>query len=1013
MCGICGIINFDGRPVAEPQLMAMLERMRHRGPDDEGLYRDGACGLGHVRLSILDLSVAGHQPMFSDDGRYVLVYNGEVFNYLELRQELEPHFTFTTQTDTEVVLNAYRRWGEQCLERFNGMFALAIYDTQEKTFFLARDRFGIKPLYYHLDNRRCVFASEIPPLLSVMDGQPEPDEQSIYDFLVYNRTNHTARTFFKGIKKLQHGSTMKIRGRQVSGRTWYRIADRMATEQPLVTVEEFREKLTQAVGLRLRSDVPVGSCLSGGLDSSSLVSIILSHYQKTDLNTFSAVYGQGQHGDESGFIDEYRTLVPHMHFTRPSAESFTHDLETFVTVMEEPVPSTSEYAEFKVFELAKPQVTVVLNGQGADEQMAGYPYFAGFLYKELLRNFHWSSLLREVSHDYRNHRNWQGLEYLAYFLLPTQAKDALHTLRCGFASRDFLRRYRGDNSFLERLYGSPSLHQALMNHFEYKFEHHLIWGDRSSMWFSLEARFPFLDYQFAEMAFRLRNHQILAQGTTKVVLREAMAGLVPEKILARQDKIGYETPEDAWFREPCLREVVQDILHSSRFAQRGYAAAGPVRTLYAQHLAGHKNAAQQIWKCVNLELWFRRFIDQHHLPASGPACSSRRNILYLTHMYNSFEKDQIEYMARFFNQVFVLVRYKPIAELAAVLPLASLRSHRKNMAIDLAGLPDNVTVIPVPLWYLPTDTGYWQLGERHFRAVDRIIRERNLQFDLVHAHFAWTAGYTAVRVKEKYHVPAIVTGHGMDVYDQPFRSPTWRRKIVDVFKRADGIITVSRDNQACLEKLGITREVIVIPNGFRGELFFPKAQEECRRRLALPFGKKIILTVGSLSTVKGHCYLVEAMAQVAPSYPEADCYIVGEGELRGQLERQIAALGLAGRVRLAGAKPHTEINDWMNACDVFVLPSLTEGLPVVQIEAMACGKPVVATRNKGSTELIASDEMGMLCTVADARDLGQALQAALEKTWDRDRIIARSQPYRMETVTQRILALYQEKIPAL
>ncbi len=210
MCGICGIINFNNKPVSSEEIQVMMDKMKHRGPDDEGIFIDKDIGLGHVRLSIIDLSSAGHQHMFSDDGRYVIVYNGEVYNYIELRQELSSKFTFKTKTDTEVVLNAYRHWGEECLDHFNGMFAFVIYDRKKKAHFAARDRYGIKPFYYYHDQGRFIFASEIIPILSFWGKSPEPDDRSIFDYLVYNRTDQTERTFFKNIKKLQHAHTTDL-----------------------------------------------------------------------------------------------------------------------------------------------------------------------------------------------------------------------------------------------------------------------------------------------------------------------------------------------------------------------------------------------------------------------------------------------------------------------------------------------------------------------------------------------------------------------------------------------------------------------------------------------------------------------------------------------------------------------------------------------------------------------------------------------------------------------------------
>ena len=297
MCGVCGIVNFISKPVSEKEIRSMMSKLTHRGPDDEGVFLEENIGFGHHRLSIIDLSSDGHQPMFSDDYRYVVVFNGELYNYIELRKELSSRFTFRTKTDTEVLINAYRYWNKHCLDHFNGMFAFAIYDRHEHSLFIARDRFGIKPLYYYLDQERFVFASEIAAILSILNKTPRPDNSNIFDYLMFNRTDQNDSTFFRGIKKLQHGHFIDILNKKVNISRWYTLEEKVA--DPFSTSYEFKETLSSSIGLRLRSDVPVGVCLSGGLDSSSIVSILLSDYQKKDLKTFSAVFPTSESIDES------------------------------------------------------------------------------------------------------------------------------------------------------------------------------------------------------------------------------------------------------------------------------------------------------------------------------------------------------------------------------------------------------------------------------------------------------------------------------------------------------------------------------------------------------------------------------------------------------------------------------------------------------------------------------------------------------------------------------------------
>ncbi len=319
MCGIAGIVSFNGKNVSNDEIQLMMAQMNHRGPDDKGQFIENNIGLGHLRLSIIDLSSDGHQPMFSDDSRYVIVYNGEIYNYIELRKELSKRFTFRSKTDTEVLINAYRNWGINCLNHLNGMFAFAIYDRKHKSFFIARDRFGIKPFYYYLDKDRFIFASEIPALLAVLNERPLPDKVSIFDYLMFNRTDHNDSSFFSGVKKLQHGHYLEIIHNKVNIFRWYDLSERIGI--PFSSPSEFKETLSSSIKLRLRSDVPIGVCLSGGLDSSSIVSILLNDYNKSELNTFSAVFPNSKTVDESVYINEYQNELRNMHFVKPSGET--------------------------------------------------------------------------------------------------------------------------------------------------------------------------------------------------------------------------------------------------------------------------------------------------------------------------------------------------------------------------------------------------------------------------------------------------------------------------------------------------------------------------------------------------------------------------------------------------------------------------------------------------------------------------------------------------------------------
>jgi asparagine synthase (glutamine-hydrolysing) len=614
MCGICGLIDLTSHIVQETQVREMMRIQKHRGPDDDGIFIEENVGFGFVRLSILDLSAAGHQPMFSEDQRYVIVYNGEIFNYIELRTELKSFgYSFKSGSDTEVLIAAFRHWGEDCLHRFNGMWAFVIYDRFEKRIFASRDRYGIKPFYYLLNSGIFAFASEIPPLLTLLPGNPDANELSIFDFLVFNRTDQNENTFFEGIKKLQHGHTIRINLKVIGEKEsikinkWYDLRLKVSKTSGFSGSNELKELFSDSVGLRLRSDVPVGVCLSGGLDSSSIVSVLLKDFRKDDLNTFSAVYSKGQTGDESEFIGEYDSVLNNMFFITPDSHSLLSDIYSFVKAHAEPIPSTAPYAQFKVMELARQNVVVTLDGQGADEMLAGYHYFFGYFFKDLLQHGKIFDLSSEVFNYLFTHRSLYGLKSLAYFMLPEALRTKVKVNEKGYLKRDFIDTFSAGNSISNNLYGSESLQDALLDHFEYKLEHLLKWEDRNSMWFSLEARVPFLDHRLVEKTLALNGRNVIRKGMTKSIFREAMKGTLPERIRLRKDKTGFDTPQDEWFRETGFNDLVKDVLSSGTFICSNYINRDKALKLFELHRQSKINISKEIWKWIHLELWYRQF----------------------------------------------------------------------------------------------------------------------------------------------------------------------------------------------------------------------------------------------------------------------------------------------------------------------------------------------------------------------------------------------------------------------
>ncbi|MEO6902457.1 MAG: asparagine synthase (glutamine-hydrolyzing) [Bacteroidia bacterium] len=608
MCGIAGIIRLNKKAVDADEIRSMLKIIKHRGPDDEGLFVKENVGLGHVRLSIIDLSSAGHQPMFSNENRYAIIFNGEIYNYLELKEELKDSYSFKTKTDTEVILAAYSKWGEACLSKFNGDFSFAIYDLEQNTLFAARDRFGIKPFYFYHNNDQFVFASEIKALLPMVKDI-SPNNKIIFEYLLYNRTDQSTETFFKDIFKLKHGHCVTIKNNEVKIKQWYDLASQLKYPSTF-TPKEFREELKKSIKLRLRSDVPVGVCLSGGLDSSTLTAIVFNDFGVKELKTFSAVYEKGTWADESPFVDAFKDRLTNMHSTTPTAETFFDEFTDFIVSLGEPIPGVSPYAQYKVMQLAKNNVEVTLDGQGADEMLGGYNYLYGSYFKELFTSFKWMTLIKEAVGYYKNNPSKEAFKYFIYYMLPISLKKYTGRKTFGSVSEKFYNEYYKSSTIAADFYNPTTLHNFFLLHFEHKLEHLLKWDDHNSMRFSIESRVPFLDHHLVEKALSLPASSVLRDGISKYILRESVKDILPSKIYNRRDKKGFETPSDLWFKTPQFQKYITELLNSESFIKRGYFNVEDCKQKNQKHLNGEGNYSKDIWKWINLEVWFQQFIDK-------------------------------------------------------------------------------------------------------------------------------------------------------------------------------------------------------------------------------------------------------------------------------------------------------------------------------------------------------------------------------------------------------------------
>jgi asparagine synthase (glutamine-hydrolysing) len=560
MCGISGIIRKDGLGVDMNLLKKMNDIIAHRGPDDDGFYFHKQIGFGHRRLSILDVSTLGHQPMIYND-RYVITYNGEVYNYLEVREELvENGYIFTSGTDTEVILAAYDLWKEKCLIKFNGMWAFAILDKIENKIFFARDRFGIKPLYYKETNDTFSFGSEIKQLLH--DSENELNVDVLLESILTHIDNHTEQTYFKNILSFpaSHYMYYDLTNFTKKFERYYKleIKDELKSKSNEDLIKEFRTLFTDSVNLRLRSDVKVGTCLSGGLDSSAISIIASEAYHKSSNQKLIAINAKSMdsNNDESAYAEEVGIIANlNLNIVTPSYQNFLETIDEVVYTQEEPFGSPSMFMGWHVFQLAKKlNCSVMLNGQGGDETLLGYErYFSSTL--SLFRPF---QFLQQLYNQFKNSR-LSLKDTILYFFYFRNKKLRIDRLK----KKSLLKsEFKKDKYFQYIKKSAESFgNTEKLQLFEIsvlQLPHLLRYEDRNSMRHSIETRLPFLDYRLVEMAVSLPTKIKIKNGWTKFILRKAIENKLPENIVWRKNKFGFEAPDKIWltnYADQMLAEI--------------------------------------------------------------------------------------------------------------------------------------------------------------------------------------------------------------------------------------------------------------------------------------------------------------------------------------------------------------------------------------------------------------------------------------------------------------------------
>lgn len=627
MCGIVGIVNKDGSSTDLSLLSRMAKKIGHRGPDEEGHLIDGPVGFYHKRLSIIDL-ISGQQPMTS--GPASIVFNGMIYNYKELRDTLKKQgHSFLTKSDTEVVLRLYLEYGPECVSRLNGMFAFLIYDREQKRIFAARDHFGIKPLYYYTDQDYLIFASEIKALLEHPGITVEPDYESIQDYLVFQYVLNN-ETFFKGIKKLLpgHYQIIDLESFRIQTVKFWEpdfTVDTHHTEEYFVY--KLRELLEDTVNIQMRSDVPVGTYLSGGIDS-SIVTILAAKIFSGQIKTFTGAFREGSQFNEMPFAKEVgNTCNAKMFEVYPTEAEFIDLLPTLIYHMDEPAAGPGLFPQYIVSRLAAEKVKVVLGGQGGDEIFGGYTRYViayleqaikGAIYETNVEGEHIVSLMSILP-------NLPSLKQYVPMLRNFWKVDLFEPMDERYFR--IIDRSSGDLSILSEEFKASFARERIFSRFQKIFNHPntlsyynkmvhydlvanlpslLHVEDRVSMAVSLESRVPLLDHRIVELVISMPPRMKFKGAEMKYILKKAVKDILPLKILERKDKMGFPVPLHLWARNR-VREFLQDILLSPTCRNRGIFNPGQV-----EKLIDHEEAfSRRLWGLLNLELWFRQFIDNN------------------------------------------------------------------------------------------------------------------------------------------------------------------------------------------------------------------------------------------------------------------------------------------------------------------------------------------------------------------------------------------------------------------
>ncbi|MBI4351137.1 MAG: asparagine synthase (glutamine-hydrolyzing) [Elusimicrobia bacterium] len=957
MCGICGFANYRN----EELLKGMASRLAHRGPDEDGFFTDGEkVSLGMRRLKIIDLAT-GSQPISNEDGSVTVVFNGEIYNFRELRAGLEMKgHRFRTRTDTEVLVHLYEEYGADLAPKLRGMFAFAIWDSRKAALLLARDHFGIKPLFYSLAGNKLYFASEMKALLPAADISAGLDTEAV-DAYFTNLYVPAPLTVYKAIRKLEPAQTLLFRGGTAEIKSYWRLPEFGASAPK--TWEEYLEEadalLAAGVAEQLVSDVPLGLLLSGGVDSSALL-YYMSSLGAAPVKTFTIGYGK----KDSSFNETAQALLVSRHFRSDHAETILEPdprdvMEKLAATFDEPFADASAIPSFLVTAEARRKVTVALTGIGGDEFFGGYPRHLGArlmpAYLKLplaLREGFWSAArLLPESHSAKNvpgrikrflgggRGDFRGAydSWISYFTPEERARlyCPAHAGAAGTAPK------------LPGRLGSPD------DIFSYELRNYLsddllCLADRVSMSNSLELRVPFLDVRLAELLASAPLALKTRGFTLKAVLKKLMAGRLPPPTLGGP-KRGFQVPLARWYGEE-LKGFVREVLNSGALEKNGWLSPGSVAGLLKEHESGRRNLSDQIHAVIMFELWLAR---NRKLAAGGVSSGIRLaagplNVLVCTDI---IQEDDAGGSGR--------VAWETAKRLAAM-------GHRPIVLTKgAAGKEEIGTSEGIEIYR-------YRGSPFRLRAAVKNVLARHGRIDVLELHHPYTAFLALNALKG---VPAVYNFHSPWAEEYSIRCRDLGVNFISRFigaglrnwlerraLRSSGVILNASRFMASKLRFAHTLESRILPLGVDQDKFRPSADTAAlRKRLGLPPGAFVVLSVRNLVSRMGLENLVEAASAVVKERPEVLFVIGGSGYLRGKLEELIKAAGLSGSVRLAGYIPEADLPAYYQCADLFILPTrLLEGFGLVTVEALACGTPVLATPVAANPEIVGRLDPRML-----------------------------------------------------